>query len=88
MDIEKLVAIDVHVHAEVSCHQPEDPIMGKYFDASTAYFKADRQRPTIPETIELYRAQNMALTNSRIGRWLRKFNVSGNRPRSGISPCN
>ena len=60
MDIDKLVAIDVHVHAEVSCHQPEDPIMGKYFDASTTYFKADRTRPTIPETIALYRAQNMA----------------------------
>jgi predicted TIM-barrel fold metal-dependent hydrolase len=60
MDIDKLVAIDVHVHAEVSCHQPEDPIMGKYLDAATTYFKADRQRPTIPETIALYRELNMA----------------------------
>jgi uncharacterized protein len=60
MDIDRLVAIDVHVHAEVSCHQPEDPIMGKYLDAASAYFKADRTRPTIPETIALYRELNMA----------------------------
>ena len=29
MDLTKLKAIDVHVHAEVSCHDPEDPIMGQ-----------------------------------------------------------
>jgi predicted TIM-barrel fold metal-dependent hydrolase len=55
MDISKLKAIDVHVHAEVSCRQPEDPIMGEFFDYSTKYFKADRKRPTIPETIAYYR---------------------------------
>lgn len=60
IQVDKMVAIDAHVHAEVSCTDPEDPVMGKFFDASTAYFKAPRQRPGIPETIEYYRQQNMA----------------------------
>lgn len=56
MDVTRLKAIDIHVHAEVSCHDPEDPIFGEFLDASTRYFKADRRRPTIPETIAHYRA--------------------------------
>ena len=60
MDISAIKAIDIHTHAEVSCHDPEDPIMGKFFDATTAYFKADRKRPTIPETIAYYREQQIA----------------------------
>ena len=60
IDIAKVRAIDIHTHAEVSCHQPEDPIMGKFFDAASAYFKADRKRPTIPETIAHYREANIA----------------------------
>lgn len=34
--------------------------MAKFFDAASAYFKADRKRPTIPETIAYYREQNVA----------------------------
>ena len=49
IDLANIRAIDVHVHAEVSCHDPEDPVMGKFFDAASAYFKAPRERPTIPE---------------------------------------
>jgi hypothetical protein len=60
VDISKLKAIDIHTHAEVSCNDPEDPIMGKFLDAASKYFKADRKRPTIPETIAYYRKQNIA----------------------------
>jgi len=60
IDLSKITAIDVHVHAEVSCHDPEDPVMGKFFDAASAYFKADRTRPTMPETIAYYRERNIA----------------------------
>ncbi len=60
IDLSKVRAIDVHVHAEVSCHDPEDPVMSKYFDAASCYFNAPRQRPTIPEIISLYRAQQIA----------------------------
>jgi predicted TIM-barrel fold metal-dependent hydrolase len=61
IDLSKIRAIDVHVHAEVSCHDPEDPVMGQFFDAASAYFKAPRERPKMPETIQLYRDMNIAL---------------------------
>ena len=60
MDLSKIKAIDVHVHAEVSCHDPEDPVMGEFFDAASAYFKAPRERPKIPEIIEIYRHEQIA----------------------------
>ncbi len=60
IDLNKIKAIDIHTHAEVSCNDPEDPIMGKFLDAASIYFKADRKRPTIPETIEYYREQQIA----------------------------
>jgi len=60
IDLAGITAIDVHVHAEVSCHDPEDPVMGQFFDAASAYFHTERRRPTIPETIEFYRARNIA----------------------------
>ena len=61
IDLAKIRAIDVHVHAEISCHDPEDPVMGKFFDAASAYFKAPRERPKMPEIIQLYRETNIAL---------------------------
>lgn len=60
INADKIIAVDFHVHAEVSCTDPEDPVMGKFFDAASSYFKAPRQRPTIPETIAHYREQNIA----------------------------
>jgi len=60
IDLSKIRAIDVHVHAEVSCHDPEDPVMGKFFDAASAYFKAPRERPKMPEIAEIYREQQIA----------------------------
>lgn len=59
MDVSKLKAFDIHVHAEVSCRQPEDPILAEFLDFSSKYFKADRKRPTIPETIAYYREQQI-----------------------------
>ncbi len=60
IDLATIRAIDVHVHAEVSCHDPEDPVMGRFFDAASAYFKAPRERPKIPEIIEIYRREKIA----------------------------
>ncbi len=60
IDLTRIEAIDVHVHAEVSCHDPEDPVMGRFFDAASAYFKSPRERPKIPEIIEIYREQRIA----------------------------
>ena len=58
-DFAKLGAIYMHVHAEVSCHDPEDPIFGEFADAATRYFKAPRRRPTIPETLAYYRERQI-----------------------------
>ena len=60
IDLSRISAIDMHVHAEVSCHDPEDPVMAQYFDAASAYFKVPRERPKIPEIIDIYRAQQIA----------------------------
>ena len=60
IDLSKITAIDVHVHAQVSCHDPEDPVMAQFFDAAAAYFKTPQVRPQIPEIIEIYRAQQIA----------------------------
>src|SRR3546814_3149390 len=60
IDLAMIRAIDVHVHADVSCHDPEDPVMGRFFDAASAYFKAPRERPKIPGIIEIYREQQIA----------------------------
>lgn len=61
IDLGKVCAIDFHVHAEVSCHDPEDPVMGRFFDVASTYFKVPRERPRMPETIDIYRSLKMAL---------------------------
>jgi predicted TIM-barrel fold metal-dependent hydrolase len=58
MNLDQLVAIDVHTHAEVSCRQPADEVWQKFEDAATKYFKAGK-RPTIDETIAYYRERNI-----------------------------
>lgn len=60
MDLAKIKAIDVHVHAERSCRQPLDPAQAEFDAAATLYFKTEAKRPTIAETIEHYRARNIA----------------------------
>lgn len=60
MDVDKLVAIDVHTHAEVSCRQPIDEVWKEYQDAATKYFKAGK-RPTIEETVAYYRERKIGL---------------------------
>jgi uncharacterized protein len=60
IDLENIVAIDVHTHAEISCRQPLDPIQAEFIDAASLYFKTDPKRPTIQETIDYYRARKIA----------------------------
>lgn len=60
MKLDDIVAIDIHTHAELSCRQPPDPIMERFQDAASAYFKTDAKRPTIQETIDYYRARRIA----------------------------
>src|SRR5260221_6961663 len=60
VDIEQLVAIDVHTHAEVSQRIPDDPLWRAIQEASANYFKDEGPRPTIPEIAAYYRERKMA----------------------------
>ena len=60
MNIADLIAIDVHTHAEVSCHQPFDEFGKEFDDAKVKYFKSGKL-PTIAETIEYYRQRKIGL---------------------------
>jgi len=48
---EKLIAIDVHVHAESSCRRPLYPIQAEFDQAASDYFKVPFERPSVPDTI-------------------------------------
>ncbi|HKS45949.1 MAG TPA: amidohydrolase family protein [Amycolatopsis sp.] len=58
MDPNHLEAIDVHVHVEIDCHghlsMPDD-----FVEASSAYFKAGEQRPTVDQIAEYYRERRI-----------------------------
>ena len=60
MNIQDLVAIDVHTHAEVSCRNPQDSFGEEYDRAADKYFRSDR-RPTIAETVAYYRERKLGL---------------------------
>ncbi len=60
MNIDSLVAIDIHTHAEKSCRAPllEEALAME--EAKAKYFKNDLGQPGIPEIAEYYRSRNMA----------------------------
>ncbi len=60
MNVEELVAIDVHVHADKSIRDPVDKEKAKQQKAAEKYFKAAGSPPTIPETADYYRERKMA----------------------------
>ena len=60
MDIDKLVAIDTHTHAEVSSCEPYDEFGRPFDEAADKYFKTAK-RPTIEETIAYYRERKIGL---------------------------
>ena len=59
IDIDKIVAIDVHTHAELSCKQPHDDYRADLDEAFAKYFKST-QRPSIQETCDYYRSLKTA----------------------------
>jgi predicted TIM-barrel fold metal-dependent hydrolase len=60
MDVEDLVAIDVHTHAEVSA-KGTSSLADDLHDASSAYFKVEGDRkPTLTEIAAYYRERKMA----------------------------
>ncbi len=59
MNVNDLVAIDVHTHAEVS-QRGQASLADEVQAASSAYFKVDARRPTLPEIAAHYRERRMA----------------------------
>ncbi len=59
IDLEKLVAIDVHVHAERNDAEPQDPITTEILAAAARYFGGSPPQPSAREVVDYYRERNM-----------------------------
>ncbi|MGD8341346.1 MAG: amidohydrolase family protein [Gammaproteobacteria bacterium] len=77
MNVDELVAIDVHTHAELSVRDPQEPTV--FQEAAQKYFKHGNARPTIPEIAEYYRERRMACVI---------FSVDGERARGNKPVAN
>ncbi len=61
IDVAKVRAIDIHTHAEEPCGTHTDDGYDDFQAAMARYFKAPYSHPpTVPETAEYYRKQNIA----------------------------
>jgi predicted TIM-barrel fold metal-dependent hydrolase len=60
IDPDKIVALDVHVHAERNRDEAQDPVTLEVLDAAAKYFGGHPPQPTAQEVAEYYRSQNMA----------------------------
>ena len=96
IDLGTIKAIDVHVHAEVSCHDPEDPVMGQFFDAASAYSSAT-SNPHWPSALAsqtFYRAGSQLVSDAPIqlyglnGRLLRQSQLSGSTSNLSLEGMN
>jgi predicted TIM-barrel fold metal-dependent hydrolase len=59
MNLQDIVAIDVHTHAMVSQRNAPDPVAIAFDDAMAKYFKQTMPKPTIAETAAYYRERKM-----------------------------
>ncbi len=60
IDIDQVVAIDVHTHAERNPNQPQDPVTAELLEAAAKYFGGDPHQPTADEVASYYRERRMA----------------------------
>jgi predicted TIM-barrel fold metal-dependent hydrolase len=60
IDVDKLVAIDVHTHAERNPGEPQDPVTTELLDAAAEYFGGSPPQPTAQEVADYYRERSMA----------------------------
>src|SRR5437660_12524292 len=59
VDIDRLVAIDVHVHAERNADEPKDPVTGELLAAASRYFGSAPLQPTAQDVADYYRARSI-----------------------------
>jgi len=60
IDVDTLVAIDVHTHAERNAGEPQDPVTTELLDAAARYFGGSPEQPTAQEVADYYRERRMA----------------------------
>ena len=60
IDVEKITAIDVHVHAERNEGEEPDVVTTEMLDAAGKYFGGHPPQPTAQEVADYYRERNMA----------------------------
>jgi predicted TIM-barrel fold metal-dependent hydrolase len=58
-NLDEVVAIDVHVHAERNQNEPQDPVTKEVLDAAAAYFGGHPPQPTAAEVADYYRERKM-----------------------------
>jgi predicted TIM-barrel fold metal-dependent hydrolase len=59
IDLDKLVAIDVHVHAERNAGEPQDPVTEELLAAASSYFGSAPNQPTAQDVADYYRERNI-----------------------------
>jgi uncharacterized protein len=59
VDLDRLAAIDVHVHAERNAGEPQDPVNAEVLAAAARYFGGSPPQPTAEEVAAYYRERNM-----------------------------
>ena len=60
MNVDELVAIDVHTHAERNAGEAQDPVTGEVLEAAARYFGGSPPQPTAQEVADHYRERKMA----------------------------
>jgi predicted TIM-barrel fold metal-dependent hydrolase len=61
IDLEKVVAIDVHTHTHAHMdHRPPDAVTTEFLDAAEKYFGGSPPQPTTQEVADYYRERHMA----------------------------
>jgi len=59
VDVDRLVAIDVHTHAERNAGEPQDPVTTELLDAAARYFGGHPPQPTAQDVADYYRERQM-----------------------------
>jgi uncharacterized protein len=59
IDLDRVVAIDVHTHAERNAGEPPDPVTAEILEAAGKYFGGSPPQPTAAEVAEYYRERKM-----------------------------
>jgi uncharacterized protein len=59
IDLDRVVAIDVHTHAERNAGRAQDPVTTQILEAAGKYFGGQPPQPTAQEVADYYRARNL-----------------------------